>query len=130
MTLPSLRQAAARLEAALEALDSEDPQEPAYDPVRLGGVLIVTLVVIGALYWLLWTLLVYEGGLPLKLLALGEVLMTSKTMRDFGYEGGPYAQGAFEGWFGNAAALLLTLLAVAALKRLYSEAARRSAPGR
>jgi hypothetical protein len=43
-------------------LDEEDaPSEPRYDPVHLGAVLVVTMTVIGMLYWLLWTLLVYEG---------------------------------------------------------------------
>lgn len=44
----------------------DDPAEPRYDPVHLAVVLVATQVVIGALYWLLWTLFVYEGGITLK----------------------------------------------------------------
>jgi hypothetical protein len=43
--------------------DKDDPAEPHYDPVHLAVVLVACQVVIGALYWLLWTLFVYEGGL-------------------------------------------------------------------
>lgn len=43
--------------------EDDGPQEPFYDPVHLAAVLIGCLVAFGALFWLLWTLLVYEGGL-------------------------------------------------------------------
>ncbi|HEX4047683.1 MAG TPA: hypothetical protein VH309_07610 [Elusimicrobiota bacterium] len=43
--------------------DKDDPSEPHYDPVHLAEVLVACMVVIGALYWLLWTLFVYEGGI-------------------------------------------------------------------
>jgi hypothetical protein len=44
----------------------DDPAEPHYDPVHLAVVLVAAQVVVGALYWLLWTLFVYEGGIALK----------------------------------------------------------------
>ena len=47
--------------------DEEDPAEPHYDPVHLATVLVATQVVIGALYWLLWTVFVYEGGITARL---------------------------------------------------------------
>ena len=123
-----LKKAAQAARKALEAFDAEDdPDEPAYDPVHLGGVLTVCLVVVGALYWLLWTLLVYEGGLFLKVRAGLAIAFTSKTLADSGYRGSPYAMGVFEGWVGNAAALLLCVLVLAALHRLYAEARERSA---
>lgn len=43
--------------------DKDDPAEPHYDPVHLAEVLVACMVVIGALYWLLWTVFVYEGGI-------------------------------------------------------------------
>lgn len=113
-----------RLEGFFGAED--DPQEPAYDPVHLGGVLISFLVVIGALYWLLWTLLVYEGGLFVKLRAGLNVLLGFKTLKDYGYQASPYAMGVFEGWVGNVLALALAALAAAALHRLYGEASRHA----
>ncbi|MCX5795595.1 MAG: hypothetical protein NTY77_08895 [Elusimicrobia bacterium] len=111
--------------------DEDDPEEPGFDPVQLGGVCIVCLVVIGALYWLLWTLLVYEGGLWPKLRAGLAVLFTSRTLKDFGYERAPYAMGVFEGWVGNLAALGFCLLALWGLLHLYrtaKEGVRRAAP--
>ena len=105
--------------------EEDDPAEPYYDPVHLGSAVLVTLVAIGCLYWLLWTLLVYEGGLFMKVSALAQVLFTSKTLKDFGYEGSPYAMGAFEGWVGNVVALGLFAALLAALHNLYSDAAAR-----
>ena len=82
-------------EGALDLFtDEDDAKEPAFDPVHLGAVCIVCLVVTGLLYWLLWTLLVYEGGL--------------------------FAKG--EGWFGNLAALGICVLALWALLHLYRTA--------
>jgi cytosine/adenosine deaminase-related metal-dependent hydrolase len=60
-----MKKALKRLSALAEAFDAEDdPRESHFDPVHLGAVLVVSLVAIGALYWLLWTLLVYEGVGP------------------------------------------------------------------
>jgi hypothetical protein len=105
--------------------DTEDPKEALYDPVHLGGTVIGCLVGIGALYWLLWTLLVFEGGLASKISAALQTLFTSKTLADFGYHGAPHAMGAFEGWIGNVGALGLCLLVVASLHRLYDDAAKK-----
>lgn len=125
-TWSKVKKAAKGVSAVLKRLDAEDdPAEPFYDPVHLGAVLIVNLVVIGALYWLLWTLLVFEGGLFVKISAGLNVLLTSKTLADYGYRGSPYAMGAFEGWVGNVIALAITLLVIAALHRLYWDAAKR-----
>ncbi|MBI3551497.1 MAG: hypothetical protein HY077_03195 [Elusimicrobia bacterium] len=104
----------ARLEKAADWLDSDDPEEPAYDPVHFGTVLVVTLIAVGALYWLLWTLLVYEGGLPAKLSALAQLA-----------SGGNPGPDAFEGWLGNTAALILAAAAVAALHAIYRKAAAK-----
>ena len=57
------------LERLLKLFDEDEPGEPYYDPVHLGAAAVGTLAAIGALYWLLWTLLVYEGGLFSKLAA-------------------------------------------------------------
>lgn len=105
--------------------DKEDPDEPHFDPVHLGGAVIITLAAIGCLYWLLWTLLVYEGGIFLKIYALGRLLLTSATLKDLGYEGYPYAMGDFEGIVGNFGALIVSIIVVVALRRLFLQAARK-----
>ena len=87
---------------------------------------IVTIAALGCLYWLLWTLLVYEGGIFLKFWAVGRLLFTRATLADLGYEGS-YAQGDLEGWFGNCAALVLTVVVFFRLRRLYREAAAKHA---
>lgn len=56
--------------------DRDDPDEPVYDPVDFGAMLLATMTAIGALYWLLWTLFVYEGRLGnLAALALSVALI-------------------------------------------------------
>ena len=114
------------LRRAAEAFDAEDdPREPAYDPVHLGGVLVLTLVAVGVLYWTLWTLLVFEGGLFAKLGPALQVLLRLKTPADFGYRG-PWDRGVFEGWLGNLGGLVAASLIVGALHGLYFAADRRS----
>lgn len=83
--------------------EDDAADEPRYDPAHLAGVLVATQVVVGALFWLLWTLLVYEGGLAGKLTALA---------------GGARDAEALRGAWGNLAALLLTAGLVVALHRL------------
>lgn len=107
-----------------ELFGDDDPEESFYDPVHLGACVIATMAALGCLYWLLWTLLVYEGGVFLKARALCELLFEHKTLQDLGYEGS-HAMGAFEGVFGNLAALLLCIALLAALHRLYHEGARK-----
>lgn len=114
---------------ALALFEDDDPAEPGYDPVHLGGAVVVTLAALGCLYWLLWTLLVYEGGLFLKLHAVGRLLFTSATLKDLGYEGS-YAQGDLEGWFGNLVALAFAVIVAVSLKRLYQDAARKTSSPR
>ena len=94
--------------------DHDDPEEPFYDPVQLGALAVACLAVIGLLYWLLWTLLVYEGGVFSKLRSAAAAAA-----------GRPLPEDAFLGWFGNCAALLLCALVVAALWRVYRAAADR-----
>ncbi|MDX6768378.1 MAG: hypothetical protein SF051_02515 [Elusimicrobiota bacterium] len=86
-----------------DLFEDDDPAEPRFDPVHLAGVLVAVQVVAGVLFWLLWTLLVYEGGLPAK---LGLLL------------GGPRDPDALRGLWGNLAALALCAGLVVALERL------------
>jgi len=102
----------------------DDPSEPFYDPVHLGAAVLITIVAVGCLYWLLWTLLVYEGGLFGKIGPAFHVLFTSMTLRDFGYRG-ELDMGVFEGWLGNLSALALCVALAVALRRLYAGASGR-----
>ena len=104
--------------------DEEDPNEPFYDPVHVGGAVVVTLTAIGCLYWLLWTSLVYEGGIFMKLRAVALLLFTRTSLKDLGYEGYPYAMGQLEGWIGNVVAVALCGVVLAALRHAYLHAAR------
>jgi hypothetical protein len=80
----------------VELFEEESPDEPRYDPVHLATIFVACQVVVGALFWLLWTAMVYEGGF-----------------------------GAGEGRLGNAAALLTLAGTIAALRRADDRAIRR-----
>jgi hypothetical protein len=115
------------IKALIDRFDAEDdPQEPRYDPVHLAALCMLVLVAIGLLYWLLWTLLVFEGGLFSKIGPALNVLLGRKTLKDYGYLGDPYAMGVFEGWQGNLGALILAAFVVVALFQVYKEGARRA----
>lgn len=96
----------------LDLFKEPGENEPIYDPVHLGVVSVSCLVVIGLLYWLLWTLLVFEGGIFSK----AALLFSSSKSED-----------AFVGWVGNLCALLILGAVVAALHKLYFSAAKRHA---
>lgn len=42
--------------------EEEPADEPRFDPVHLAVVLVACQAVVGLLFWLLWTAMVYEGG--------------------------------------------------------------------
>ena len=88
--------------------DKEDPDEPVYDPVHLAGMIVVVIFSFGVLFWLLWTLLVYGGGIFRKLTPAFQVLFGGKKLTDFGWVGYPYELGVFEGFIENILALVLT----------------------
>jgi hypothetical protein len=99
--------------------DEEDPNEAQYDPLHLGAMIIIVLFVLTLIFWLLWALLVLGGGIFLKVLPFLQLLFTSKTAADFGYEGYPYKMGVFEGWPANIGALIITVLVITAIWKIY-----------
>lgn len=112
-----------RFRSAVEALDDEPPAgTPAYDPVHIGGVLVCVLAALGALYWLLWTALVFEGGVFLKAAAALKVLGGTPASA-LGYEG-PWNRGAFEGWLGNLGATGILGVVALALRTEWRRAER------
>ena len=92
--------------------DAEDPDEPVYDPVHIAGLIVIVIFAIGVLFWLLWTLLVFEGGFFRKIIPALEVLFTKKTLHDFGWVGYPFELGIFEGFIANTVAFLLTIVLI------------------
>ncbi|MBN1824320.1 MAG: hypothetical protein JW803_08380 [Endomicrobiales bacterium] len=101
-------------------LDIEDPAEPKYDPVHVAGMIVIVLLANTVLFWLLWSLLVFGGGIQAKVLPFLAVLFTSKTAGDFGYVGYPYEMGVFEGWVTNVVALALAVFVLWAFWYAYN----------
>ena len=98
--------------------DEEDPNEPAYDPVHFAAMIVIVIFSIGVLFWLLWTLLVFEGGFFGKIWPALQVLFRHKTLKDFGWVGYPYELGVFEGFIANSIAFVLTVALIAGIWRL------------
>ncbi len=92
----------------------------------LAGNVVLTLFFINIFFWLLWTLIVYKGGIFIKVIPWLGVVFTSKTLADFGYEGYPYEMGVFDGWPENVAALALTLIFIELCRRVYLRVAGRN----
>jgi hypothetical protein len=108
--------------------DEEDPGEPVYDPVHVGAMIVIVLFSMTVLFWLLWALLVFGGGIQAKILPSLQLVFTAKTAGQFGYIGSPYAMGVFEGWQTNVAALVLFLAATGAIGYVFKTAQSRSTP--
>ena len=89
--------------------DEEDLAEPIYDPTHIGALIVISLSAMGALFWLLWTLLVFGGGIFVKIVPTFQVLFTEKKLQDFGWVGYPFELGVFEGFIANIVALLITI---------------------
>ena len=46
-------------------------EEPGFDPVHVGGMILLTVLGITVLFWDLWTMLVYQGSLWVRAAAAG-----------------------------------------------------------
>ena len=87
--------------------------------VYLASNVVLTLFFMNIFFWLLWTLLVYKGGIFVKVIPILSVIFTSKTPRDFGYQGWPYEPGVFDGLPENFIALVLLIAFVVFCWRVY-----------
>lgn len=99
--------------------DTVNPDEPAYDAAHVGMMIVFVLLALTALFWLLWALLVFGGGLQAKVVPFIRIILTSKTAADYGYAGYPYQMGVFEGWITNVIALAITALAITAIWNVF-----------
>jgi uncharacterized membrane protein len=108
--------------SVLDLWEDDDASERiVYDPVHVAAVVVGCFFAMGIVFWDLWALLVFEGGLFTKMGPFLQVLFTSKTLGDFGYEGAPYALGIFEGWMVNLAAFFIALGLVAGLGWIFRQ---------
>jgi hypothetical protein len=100
--------------------DEENPEEAGYDPSHLAAMIVLVLFSMTVLFWLLWALLVFNGGIQSKIIPSCKVLFTGKTAADFGYIGYPYEMGAFEGWVTNVVALVFLMLVVGGISYIFN----------
>jgi preprotein translocase subunit Sec61beta len=102
--------------------DEENFEEARYDPAHVAAMIVIVLFALTVLFWLLWALLVFGGGLQAKIVPFLSVLFTGRTFSDFGYVGYPYEMGIFEGWVTNVVALVLFIGAVIAVWYMFMTA--------
>ncbi|MFH1259491.1 MAG: hypothetical protein ABII74_06755 [Elusimicrobiota bacterium] len=95
-----------------DIFEDEPADEPGYDPAHIGAMIVIVLFALAILFWLLWSLMVFEGGLFPKIIPFLKVVFTAKTLQDYGFEGYPYELGIFEGWIVNLAALIFLSLII------------------
>ena len=110
--------------------DAIKPDEPAYDPVHVAAMIVLVLVGMAVLFWLLWALMVCEGGVFIKIIPFIQVVFTKKTLQDFGYEGYPYELGIFEGWIVNLSALIILIGLIIGIHTIFKKLEKSSAHDR
>lgn len=96
----------------IDIFEDEQEDDAGYDPVHIGAMIVIVLFALAILFWLLWSLLVFEGGLFPKIIPFLKVIFTGKTLQDYGYEGYPFELGIFEGWIVNVGALVFLILLI------------------
>lgn len=102
-----------------------NPDDPVYDPVHVGAMIVLVVMSVSIIFWLLWALVVCEGGLFTKIIPLVQVVFTSKTVQDFGYKGYPYELGIFEGWIVNGASLVILILLLIGIHSIFKNLKHR-----
>jgi len=105
----------------------KDEKEEEYDPVHIGGMIILVIFFISIIYWDLWALVIYKGGLFRKVVPFLTVLFTSKTLEDFGYNFF-WDAGVFEGWLTNFIAFLFLLFFIFIIIRIFKKTQGRMIP--
>lgn len=115
--------------AVLDLWEDDDTADRiVFDPVHVAAVVLGCIFAMGVIFWDLWALLVFEGGLFTKVVPFFQVLLTNKTLNDSGYEGSPYALGIFEGWIVNLTALIIGLCLVCCVGWVLRRGAKSAAP--
>ena len=110
----------------VDSFTKEKPDEPIYDPLHIGMMIILVISAAAILFWLLWSILVFKGGIFPKITAVWQIIFQGKTVHDFGYVGTPYEMGVFEGWTTNLGAVILLVFLIITVWWLFKKTARKT----
>ncbi|MCX5781935.1 MAG: hypothetical protein NT145_04425 [Elusimicrobia bacterium] len=102
--------------------DEENLEISRYDPLHLGAMIVIILFGMSLIFWLLWALLVFGGGIQSKVVPFLQILFTSKTAENFGYVGYPYEMGVFEGWITNVVTFCFLILVILGIWHVFKQA--------
>ncbi|RLD17276.1 MAG: hypothetical protein DRI36_04195 [Caldiserica bacterium] len=105
----------------------EEEEEVEYDPVHIGGMIILTIFFMAIIYWDLWALIVYKGGIFKKIIPFFSIIFTSKTLKDYGYSFF-WDAGVFDGWLTNLIALIFLLFFIFIIIKIFKKTEGRLIP--
>ena len=107
----------------LEDLFGEDENKKAdstavIDEFYFAATVIIDIVILAVLFWLLWSILVYGGGIFPKIKALFEIIFYKKSFKDFGWNFYPYDIGVFTGFVTNIIGIVLLCFFIISLSKI------------
>ena len=92
--------------------EHKNGEQVGYDPAHVGAMIVLVLFSLAILFWLFWSLLVFKGGLLIKLWVLIQIISGSKSSVAIAPEW-------WDGWVINVGALILSGLVVAAVSWIF-----------
>jgi len=109
------------LQEKLKNIFTEKEDEPQYDPQMFGAMVVGVIFTAGLLFWILWTALVYQGGIFGKISVLWLVLSGQKKWSELVPAGLPVSVSVFSGWLANLVATIVIFAIVAFLYYFYQK---------
>ncbi|MFH1784076.1 MAG: hypothetical protein ABH868_04190 [bacterium] len=82
-----------------------------YDPANVAAMIVIIIFTFAVLFWLLWSLLVFKGGILTKMIMLFHIVIGKQASSAFGVS-------AWDGWIINTGALLIAAFFTTAVVRI------------
>jgi hypothetical protein len=89
--------------------ENKTTDDSGYDPAHIGAMIVLVFFALTVLFWLLWTLLVFKGGILTKCWGLLQIVSGR----------GPVEAELWDGWVINIAALMLSGSAIYGIKWIF-----------
>ena len=108
---------------------SKDETAPVIDEFYLAATIIVDIIALTVLFWLLWSILVYGGGIFPKIKALLEIIFCGKSFKDFGWNFYPYDIGVFTGFITNIIGIILLCFFIVSVSKIMRKVVEKLSKG-
>lgn len=93
--------------------EHKNGEQVGYDPAQVGAMIVLVLFSLTILFWLLWSVLVFKGGLLTKLWVLIQIISGGKSSAAIEPEW-------WDGWVINVGALIFLGLGVAGIGWIFN----------